>query len=423
MTDLLGELGARGLLQDATPGLGARLAQGPITGYCGFDPTADSLHVGSLVPVMALAWLQRTGGRPLVLVGAGTGMVGDPSGKRAERPVLSVEEIDANAAAIRGQLERFLDFDGPRGARLFNNADWLRGLRLMDFLRDTGKHFTVSYMLQKESVKSRLDAGISFTEFSYMLVQAYDYEHLYRTEGCELQLGGSDQWGNITSGIELIGRRHRAEVHGLTVPLLTTAVGQKFGKSEGENVWLDPRRTSPYRFYQFWINQDDRDVERLLRSFTFLSEPEVAGLMAEHAADPAKRSAQRRLAADLTARIHGSELLDRVEAASRILFGGSDIREADAGTLETVASEVPRATIDRGELRRGGGSVTVVDALVRTGLAPSKAEARRGIQGGGYTLNGERVAEDRALRETDLLGGRYIVLQRGRRNFAVVVAE
>ncbi|MDH5315858.1 MAG: tyrosine--tRNA ligase, partial [Gemmatimonadota bacterium] len=243
MTDLLTELDSRGMIHDRTPGLAARLAAGPVTGYVGFDPTADSLHVGNLVPVMALAWLQRLGGRPLVVVGGGTGMVGDPSGKRAERPMLTVEQIDANAAAIRTQLSQFLAFDGPQAARMFNNADWLRGLELMEFLRETGKHFTISYMLQKESVKNRMETGISFTEFAYMLVQAHDYEHLYRTEGCELQMGGSDQWGNITAGIELVGRKHGAEVHGLTVPLLTTAAGAKFGKSEDGNVWLDPART------------------------------------------------------------------------------------------------------------------------------------------------------------------------------------
>jgi tyrosyl-tRNA synthetase len=419
MIDLLGELTTRGLVQDTTPGLAARLARGPLTGYCGFDPTADSLHVGNLLPVMALVWLQRAGGRPLVVVGGGTGMVGDPSGRRAERPVLSVEEIDANTGAIRRQLERFLDFEGAAGAQMFDNAAWLRGLGLMDFLRETGKHFTVSYMLQKESVKARLESGISFTEFSYMLVQAYDYEHLYRTEGCELQVGGSDQWGNITAGIELVARKHRAEVHGLTVPLLTTAAGAKFGKTEGENVWLDPARTSPYRFYQFWINQDDRDVERLLRSLTLAPLGELAELVREHGRDPARRAAQRWLAGEVTARVHGAEVRDRAEAASRMLFGGSDIRAAKAGTLETVAAEVPRAAASRAEL----GSVTVVDALVRTGLAPSKAEARRGLQGGGFSLNGERLPEDRPLTERDLLAGRYMVLQRGRRQYAMLVVE
>ena len=278
-------------------GLQARLAQGPVTGYIGFDPTADSLHVGSLLPVMGLAWLQRFGGRPIALVGGGTGMVGDPSGKRDERPILSVEVIDRNSAALKAQLAHFLDFEGPAAARVMNNADWLRGLGLMEFLRDTGKHFTVNYMLQKDSVQSRMETGISFTEFSYMLVQAYDFWHLFRTARCELQMGGSDQWGNITAGIELIGRREQGSAHGLVMPLLTTSAGAKFGKSEEGNVWLDPARTSPYKFFQFWLNTDDRDVERLLNFFTFLSSEEIAAAMAEQAGDPSRRSAQRLLAA------------------------------------------------------------------------------------------------------------------------------
>ncbi len=273
MPTLLDALAARGLVHDATPGLADRLARGPITGYVGFDPTADSLHVGNLVPVMALAWLQRTGGRPIALVGGATGLIGDPSGKRAERPLLAPEAVAANAAAIRIQLERFLDFTGPRAARMANNADWLGELRLLDFLRDAGKHFSIGYLLQKEAIRSRLETGISFTEFSYALLQAYDFAHLHRSEGCELQLGGSDQWGNITAGIELIGKRDGAQAHGLVLPLLTTASGAKFGKSEAGNVWLDPAKTSPYRFYQYWLNADDRDVERLLRTFTFLPPP------------------------------------------------------------------------------------------------------------------------------------------------------
>lgn len=417
MPDLLSELTARGLVHDVTPGLADRLARGPITGYVGFDPTADSLHVGNLVPVMALAWLQRLGGRPLVVVGGGTGLVGDPSGKRGERPMLSREAIDANAAAIRTQLGRFLDFTGPRGARMLDNAEWLRDLGLLDFLRETGRHFTLSYMLQKESVKSRLETGISFTEFAYMLVQAHDYAHLHTAEECELQMGGSDQWGNITAGIELVSRMHRAEVHGLTLPLLTTAAGDKFGKSEDGNVWLDPAKTSPYRFYQFWINQDDRDLERLFLTFTFLAPGEITAALGEHAADPGRREAQRRLAGELTRRVHGEEALARARAASAILFGGASVRAADRETLDAVAAEAPSARVGRDELP----GLTVVEALVRSGLAPSRSEARRGIQGGGYSLNDERITADRPLGPDDLLAGRYVVLQRGKRNYAVLV--
>jgi tyrosyl-tRNA synthetase len=418
MATLLDELTARGLVQDATPGLAARLARGPVTGYVGFDPTADSLHVGNLVPVMGLVWLQRTGGRPIALVGGGTGLVGDPSGKRSERPMLSPEAVEANAAAIRRQLERFLDFEGPRGARLLNNADWLRPMGLLEFLRDVGKHFTVNYMLQKESVRSRMETGISFTEFTYMLVQACDFAHLYEAAGCELQMGGSDQWGNITAGIELVARRAGGEAHGLVFPLLTSAGGAKFGKSEEGNVWLDPARTSPYRFYQFWLNADDRDAARLLRIFTLLPPADVEALIAAHAADPGARTAQRALARDVTARVHGAGVTDRVIAASAVLFGGGDLRAADAATLAVVAGEVRTVPVARSRLEAG---IAIVDALTEAGLATSKAEARRGIQGGGFSVNGERVAGvERALGPGDLLAGGYVALQKGRRHFALL---
>jgi tyrosyl-tRNA synthetase len=263
MNELLKTLTARGLLQDATSGLDERLSRGPVTAYVGLDPTADSLHVGSLVPLIGAAWLQRYGHTPIVLIGGGTGLVGDPSGKRSERPMLSEAEVDRNAEAIRRQVARFLEFEASSAnpARLRNNAEWLKRLRLMDFLRDTGKHLTLGFMLQKESVRSRLETGISYTEFSYMVIQAHDFWHLFRTENCELQIGGSDQWGNITAGIELIGKREGRQAYGLVFPLITTSSGSKFGKSEAGNVWLDPKKTTPYLFYQFWINTDDRDLE------------------------------------------------------------------------------------------------------------------------------------------------------------------
>jgi len=418
MTTLLATMTARGLVHDATPGLEARLRQGAITGYVGFDPTADSLHVGSLLPVMALAWLQRGGGRPIALVGGGTGMVGDPSGKREERPVLSIEVIDRNAHALREQLAHFLDFEGPSAARVMNNADWLRRIGLMEFLRDTGKHFTLNYMLQKESVKSRMETGISFTEFSYMLVQAYDFWHLHQTVQCDLQMGGSDQWGNITAGIELIGRREQAQAHGLVLPLLTTAAGTKFGKSEGENVWLDAARTSPYRFYQFWLNADDRDVERLLNFFTFLPADRIAAAMADLASDPGRRAAQRTLAEDITARVHGADTTRRVIAASAILFGGTDLRGADAGVFEVLAGEVPTTALPRGAL---DGGLSLVDALVQAGLASSKADARRGIEGRGFAVNGEKTGEvDRRLAANDLVAGGFVLLQKGKKNYALI---
>jgi tyrosyl-tRNA synthetase len=431
MPDLFQVYTARGFVQDATPGLAARLARGPVTAYIGFDPTADSLHVGNLVPVMGLAWLQRTGGTPIALVGAGTAMVGDPSGKRAERPVLPIEQIDANAAVIRAQLGRFLRFPGAAGepgqtsrtndARMRNNADWLRPLGLMEFLRDTGKHFTVSYMLQKEAVKSRMETGISYTEFSYMLVQAYDYWHLFTAEGCELQMGGSDQWGNITAGIELVSRRESREVHGLVFPLITTSSGAKFGKSEGDNIWLDPARTSPYKFYQFWLNTDDRDVEHYLKLFTFLELDEIGRLVAAQQQDPASRPAQRRLAWVATALVHGEAEGDKARAASEALFGRGSGGDSDDKAIQVIAesSDIPVHTIPRTEL---GDGMLLVDMLVRVGLASSKADARRGLQGGGYYVNGEQVSDvSRRLTPDDFGGRGWVLLRKGKKNYVKLV--
>jgi tyrosyl-tRNA synthetase len=421
MTDVLDLLTARGFVQDATPGLAARLRQGPITAYVGFDPTAESLHIGSLVPVMGMAWLQRLGHVPIALVGGGTAMVGDPSGKRTERPIMSLEQIDRNTQGIMRQLQRFLSFEGANGALLRNNADWLRGIHLMEFLRDTGKHFTLSLMLGKESVASRMEEGISFTEFSYMLIQAYDFWHLFKTEGCELQMGGSDQWGNITAGTHLVGKREGREVHGLVFPLLSTAAGAKFGKSEGENVWLDPERTSPYRFYQFWLNTDDRDVERYLKLFTFLRLDRIAAIMAEHGSDPGRREAQRTLAREVTAAVHGSEAAESAIQTSLALFSGS----ADDGALPAEAlADMPERRVSRAELPAG---LPVVEVLVASGLASSKADARRGIQGKGFYLNG-RPIEDVELRigEDSLQGPpekRFVILRKGKKNYVRLVLD
>jgi tyrosyl-tRNA synthetase len=418
MTTLLEALHERGLVHDATPGLTERLTLGPVTGYAGFDPTADSLHVGNLVPVMALAWLQRTGGRPIALVGGATGLIGDPSGRRAERPLLEPAAVEANAAAIRTQLAQFLDFDGPRGARMANNADWLGGLGLLDFLRDTGKHFSLGYLLQKEAIRSRIETGISYTEFSYALLQAHDFAHLFRAEGCELQLGGSDQWGNITAGIELIGKREGGTAHGLVLPLLTTAAGAKFGKSESGNVWLDPAKTSPYRFYQFWLNTDDRDIERLLRTFTFLPLARITEAMDDTVSDPAARRAQRLLAEDVTGRVHGTDIVRRVAEASRLLFDAEDLSAAPAGVLEVIAGEVPTAPLERGAL---DGGLPLADALVLAGLASSKGDARRGLTQRGFAMNGTKLdGGDRRITTADLLHGRWVVLQKGRKNYAML---
>ncbi len=422
MPDLLTVLRGRGFVQQATPGLAERVTAGPITGYVGFDPTADSLHVGNLVPVMALAWLQRSGGTPIALVGGGTGMVGDPSGKRQERPVLSVDQIDANAAAMRAQLTRFLAFEGANAARMRNNADWLRTLGLMEFLRDVGKHFGVGAMLQKESIRSRVGSedGISYTEFSYMLIQAYDFWHLYRTEHCELQMGGSDQWGNITAGIDLIGSRERRSAHGLVTPLITTASGAKFGKSETGNVWLDPAKTSPYQLYQFWLNADDRDVEQSLKLFTFLTLGEIGRVLEEQAADRSRRVAQRRLAEEVTTLVHGRAEADKAARASAAVFEG--LRAGDAATAEVIAaSDIPTVTVSAAEL---SAPAPLVDLLVRAGLASSKADGRRGILGGGYYVNGEQITDVNRRLTVDDFGSRdFVLLRKGKKNYVKLVRD
>jgi tyrosyl-tRNA synthetase len=423
MDELLKTLTARGLFQDATSGLDQRLRQGPITAYVGFDPTADSLHVGNLVPVMGAAWLQRLGHTPIILIGGGTGMVGDPSGKRDERPVLPLEKIDRNAAAIQQQLSRFLDFHSTNAARLRNNAEWLRRLPLMEFLRDTGKHLTLGFMLQKESVRSRLEGGISYTEFSYMVIQAYDFWHLFRTEGAELQVGGSDQWGNITAGIELIGKRERRQAYGLVFPLVTSASGTKFGKSEAGNVWLDPSRTSPYEFYQFWINVDDRDVERYLKLFTFLPLEDISSALVEHARDPGARIPQRLLAMDVTARVHGAAEAEQAIETSRALFEKRGITVTPGtGELQLTGHE-PTVTVSRSKLK----DLSIVGLLLESGLAKSKADARRGIQGKGFYLNNApietadlQVAEDQFQGPP---GERFVILRKGKKNYVKLILE
>jgi tyrosyl-tRNA synthetase len=369
---------------------------------------------------MGLAWLQRSGHTPIALVGGGTGMVGDPSGKRDERPMLGLDQIDRNAEGIARQLARFLAFEGSNAARMRNNADWLRGLRLMEFLRDTGKHFTLGYMMQKESVRSRLETGISYTEFSYMLIQAYDFWHLHRTEGCELQMGGSDQWGNITAGIELIARREGKRVHGLVLPLLETSSGAKFGKSEGGNVWLDPARTSPYHFYQFWLNTEDEDVERYLKLFTFLPLERIAAVTAEHAREPGRRAAQRDLAREITSIVHGAAAAEQAIRTSEALFG-----ERARGDVPAEApADMPERRVARSDLPEG---LPVVEVLVASGLASSKADARRGIQGKGFYLNGRQIDSVELRLGDDSLQGppeaRFVILRKGKKNYVRLVIE
>lgn len=416
MTDFLSELKWRGLLYQQTEGAAAHFAAGPVAGYCGFDPTADSLHVGNLVVIMGLVHLQRAGHRPVALVGGGTGMIGDPSGKTTERQLLTVEEIDANTAGIRAQLERFLDFSGDCAARMVDNGEWLRELKAIEFMRDVGKHFTVNVMMQKDSVKSRLDVGISYTEFSYMLLQAYDFLELNRRYGVTLQVGGSDQWGNITAGTELIRRTLQNEAHGVTLPLVTTAGGLKFGKSEAGAVWLDASRTSPYQFYQFWVNADDDDAVKYLRMFTLLGRDEIDVLTAALAAAPHERAAQRRLAADVTARVHGATAAGLAEQVSRVIFDKRvNARELSGEVFETLAAELPHVV-----MRRTDSGVNIVEALEQA-FALSRTAARKLIQQGAVHVNGDKLAgEAQTVDAVDAVHGRWFLLRKGGRDVAVV---
>ncbi len=411
----------RGMVSQASEGLADLAGKEQLTGYIGFDPTAASLHVGSLLPIMALARFQRHGHTPIAIVGGGTGLVGDPSGKSQERPLLTAEQIEQNLAGLRKQLEPFLDFSAKANpARIVNNADWLTTIPLMEFLRDVGKYFTVNYMLNKESVKRRIDSedGISFTEFSYMLTQAYDFLVLYDRFGCKLQMGGSDQWGNITAGMDLIGKLRRAQTHGLVFPLVTTSAGRKFGKTEAGTVWLDAALTSPYQFYQFWFNADDRDVVRYLKFFTWLSPGEIEELEAGVAAAPEKRAAQIRLARELTKMMHGAGALEGAEKAARALFS-EEIESLSEAELLDVLREAPRGTLEKSKL--GGNGASVVEVCVAGGLAASKGEARRLISGGGVYLNNRRVAEEKQLvTAAQALHGRFLVLRRGQKEMRLV---
>ena len=421
----LDELSWRGLLYQHTDDVAAALAAGSVSGYCGFDPTADSLHVGSLVPIMGLVHLQRAGHRPVALVGGGTGLIGDPSGRASERQLAGIDVINVNAEGIRGQLERFLDFSGPVAAVMRNNAEWLVSLGAIAFMRDVGKHFSINYMLAKDSVKSRQDAGISFTEFSYMLLQAYDFLELYRRDGVTLQIGGSDQWGNITAGTELVRRTTGASVHGVTLPLVTRSDGSKFGKSEDGNVWLDARRTSPYRFYQFWINADDRDTGRYLRFFTLMSREEIEALCATLAERPAEREAQAALAFDVTARVHGEHEARTAREVSRVLFDRkADPRAFSPAVFERLRDEIPFRRMSGRDASASGGDdvqVSVLDMLVETGLSKSRGDARRLLQQGAVTVNGRRLGpEEQSISITEAVHERFFLIRKGARDIALV---
>ena len=409
---MLDELSWRGMVYQQTDGLADALATGEISAYVGFDPTASSLHIGNLVPVMGLAHLQRAGHKPIALVGGGTGLIGDPSGKATERQLLSEEEIESNARSIEKQLSRFLDFKGAHAARMRDNATWLRPLKAVEFMRDVGKHFTVNYMLAKESVQSRIEGGISFTEFSYMLMQAYDFLELYRRDGVTLQMGGSDQWGNITAGMELIRRVEGKTAHALTLPLVTTASGSKFGKTESGSVWLDAERTSPYKFYQYWINVDDRDAGKYLRFFTLLPRNEIEALDKSITSTPEKREAQQALARDVTARVHGEEAARVAEEVSKVLFGKADPTTLSEPVLEALSKEVPFAAVTE--------SPGLLDALVLLKLAASKSAARRLAEQGGVYLNGQRAAADATLGGSKPLAGKYHLLRKGARDYGLL---
>ena len=421
------ELEWRGLVADCTDAveLKKRLSAGVITLYCGFDPTADSLHVGNLVPLLALRRFQLAGHRPIALAGGATGSIGDPSGKASERTLLTAEVLNANIAQEKAQLQRWLDFDAPTNpALLLDNASWTAPVSFLDFLRDIGKHFSVNQMVAKESVRARMEdreAGISYTEFSYMLLQAFDFYMLRRDHACELQIGGSDQWGNITAGIELTRKKMSATVYGLTLPLITNADGSKFGKTVAGAIWVDAAKTSVYRFYQFWIRTDDRDVARYLKFFTFLTREEIAALEQQHAEKPEARVAHKALAQAMTDLIHGEAATREAMRASEILFGGG-LEGISESTFHDIVGEVPSKDVEAGLLASAGAPF--VELLVQSGLCTSKGQARKDIEGGGIYLNNVREGNfQRAVTTGDLLFGKHLLLRKGKRNYVVLTAK
>ncbi|MCK4763311.1 MAG: tyrosine--tRNA ligase [Candidatus Aminicenantes bacterium] len=411
----------RGMIHDIMPGTEEQLKKEMTTAYVGIDPTADSLHIGHLVSVMMLKHLQMYGHKPIALVGGATGMIGDPSGRSEERNLLDEKVLRHNQACIEKQLLKFLDFskDMKNGAEMVNNYDWMKDFSFLGFLRDVGKHLTINYMMAKDSVKKRLETGLSFTEFSYQLVQGYDFYHLYKEKNCKLQMGGSDQWGNITAGTELIRRKAGGEAFALTCPLITKADGGKFGKTEQGNVWLDPKYTSPYKFFQFWINASDEDAERYIKIFTLLSKEEIDSLTTEHNQEPHNRLLQKRLAGELTVMVHSREDYKAAVDASQILFGKGTtetLKKLSIADLLAVFEGVPRAAVPKAELEQG---INVLDLLaVKTNVFPSKGEARRTIKGGGVSINREKVQDAEAVISSNaLLQGKVILVQRGKKNY------
>jgi tyrosyl-tRNA synthetase len=430
MSGFIQELQWRGMIHNIMPGTEEQLEKEMTTGYCGFDPTADSLHVGSLVPIILLMHFQRHGHKPIALVGGATGMIGDPTGKSVERNLLDPETLNRYVEGIRSQLERFLDFDEQKtnAALLLNNYEWMKDFSFLDFARNVGKHITVNYMMSKDSVKKRLSedsaVGMSFTEFTYQLLQAYDFLYLYKNLNVKIQFGGSDQWGNITTGTELIRRIEQGEAYAFTCPLTTKADGNKFGKSEGgENIWLDKNRTSPYKFYQFWLNQSDSDSEKYIKIYTFLSRDEIEQLIEEHKSAPHLRKLQKRLAQEVTEMVHGSEELDNAVRASEVLFGKStadDLKSLSADTFMAVFEGVPQSLVSVADLN---ARINIVDVLTESGFLSSKAEARRDLKANSISVNKEKVTDDYKLSTNDLIAEKYILLQKGKKNYFILIAE
>ena len=417
------ELKWRGMLHDVMPGTEDELQKGMVRGYIGFDPTADSLGVGNLVQIMTLLHFQQCGHKPMALIGGATGMVGDPSGKSAERNLLDEETLRHNQACQQKQIEKFLDFDcGANSAEMVNNYDWFKSFGFLEFIRDVGKHISVNYMMAKDSVKNRLETGMSFTEFSYQLVQGYDFYFLWKNKGVMLQMGGSDQWGNIVTGTELIRRKDGGQAFALTTPLIKKADGTKFGKTESGNIWLDPKRTSPYKFYQFWLNASDADVSTYIRIFTLMTREEIEALEAEQQQDPGKRPMQKALAKDITCRVHSLADYEAAVAASEILFGKStdeDLRKLSSETLMEIFEGVPQGDVTLDELSAG---LVIVDALVKSGFMKSNGEARRALQEGSISVNKVKVDAERMLSTADVLAGGVVLLQRGKKNYFLLRA-
>ena len=424
--DFIEELRWKGMIHDIMPGTGELLSKGMVSGYIGFDPTADSLHIGNLVQIVLLMNFQKAGHKPLALVGGATGMVGDPSGKSEERNLLDEATLNHNVACVKKQLEKFLDFNcGANSAEMVNNYDWFKGLSFLDFIRDTGKHISVNYMMAKDSVKKRLETGISFTEFSYQLVQGYDYFWLYKNKNCKIQMGGSDQWGNIVTGTELIRRKEGGEAFALTSPLITKSDGSKFGKTEKGNVWLDPEKTSPYQFYQFWMNSSDDDAKRFIRIFTFMSKEDIGKLEQEHTLAPETRVLQKALAKDLTIRVHSEQdYLNSVEA-SQILFGqaaADKLKSIDEKLLLEIMDGVPQVNINKSELEPGMNLIELLSD--KSNILPSRGEAKKLVTAGGVSMNKIKLSDpSQNITAGDLLQGKYLLIQKGKKNFYLLIAS